>query len=136
MVDKQYVFDSSALICGLLKEDGYETVNQLLLSAENSDCLLYVSAVQIGEVLYTMKLRANENTPSPFEMENIVKELPLEVIDATIDQAISAARWKMRGGIAYADAYVLDIAERFNAAILTKDQEFKQFEQKVSIHWL
>ena len=60
----------------------------------------------------------------------------VEIIPVYWELAYQAARFKIRGSIAYADCFATALAQLKKADLVTGDQEFKQVEGGVKIIWL
>jgi len=132
-----YVLDSYALIGYLEDEPFADWLQQLLFSARNDRCRLYVHAIQLGEVYY-ITLREQGKTIADLAYARI-KAFPIVVIDAIGEKLLlSAASLKAVFSISYADAYAAALAGMYNAVLLTGDPEFKSLEEKglLSIKWL
>jgi len=128
-----YILDSSALICLFKEEKGGGFIEKILRQAENKEVNLYMPAVQYGEILYITEKEFGLEKRN--EVEDILENLPIKILE--IDKKISrvAAGFKAQGGIAYPDCFVIAIAIKFKASIITKDKEFKKFKDKVDISW-
>ena len=132
-----YVLDSYALIGYLEDEPFADWLQQLLLSARNGHCRLYVHAIQLGEVYY-ITLREQGKTIADLAYARI-NAFPVIVIDAIDEKLLlSAASLKAKFPISYADAYAAALAGIYNAVLLTGDPEFEALEEKglLSIKWL
>jgi predicted nucleic acid-binding protein len=48
----------------------------------------------------------------------------------------SAAQFKVKGKMSFADCFAAALAKENKADLVTGDQEFKQVEGEVKIHWM
>ena len=69
-------------------------------------------------------------------MPRIIDQLPIEIVEADRPMVFSAAHFKARYPISYADAFSAVLAKAKNATLLTGDPEFKVLENEIDIHWL
>lgn len=109
-------------------------VDKLLAQAQEKKIILYVSEITIGEIYYIM-LRERGEEAVESVLANLLK-LPIEIISTDLTLVLTAARYKSRGHISYADCFVLAVFHEKQGHIVTGDPEFKPFEDKFSIIWL
>ena len=131
------MLDSYALIGYLEDEPFAEWLQQLLLSARNGRCRLYVHAIQLGEVYY-ITLREQGKKIADLAYARI-KAFPITVIDHIDEKLLlSAASLKATFQVSYADAFAAALAGIYDAVLLTGDPEFEALEEKglLSIKWL
>jgi ribonuclease VapC len=128
------VLDSFALLAYLEDEAGAGEVQQLLGAADRGELHLWMSIVNLGEVLYIIEReRSLEDAQRALA---IIDELPIEVTDADRSLTFAAAHIKARHALSYADAFAVALAERVGGAVVTGDPEFRQVESLVAVHWL
>lgn len=110
----EYVLDSYALLAYLQGAPGGVRVGELLQAAAGGGCRLFMSVVNLGEVLYIVE-RAR-GLASAQEALARIDELP----------------------IAYADGFAAALARLRNAPLVTGDPEFRHLrtEEGVPIEWL
>lgn len=133
----RYVLDSYAVIGYLEDEPFADWLQQLLLSARNKKCLLYIHAIQLGEVYY-ITLREQGKPIADLAYARI-KDFPITIIDAIDEKLLlSAASLKATYPISYADAFAAALAIKYDAILLTGDPEFKTLEKNklISVEWL
>lgn len=128
------VIDSHALLAFLEKEKGYQRVEKLFAEAFKHDKMLYMSAVNYGEVYYIV-LRECGNKIAE-ETEFTISQLPIEIIDVTREIAKIAGYFKAKYNISYADCFSLALARVKNTSVVTGDPEFKAAESEVRVDWL
>jgi len=131
---KTTVLDSYALIAYFEKEGGWDTVAQLLADAAAERCRLCGCVVNWGEVLYITE-RAY-GTEKAEEVEVIMADLPIEWVDADREVTREAARFKVDGGLAYADCFAAGLARQTDGEVVTDDPEFERVSNRVDVRWL
>jgi predicted nucleic acid-binding protein len=129
-----YILDSYALMAYLADESGQERLKDLLSKANENRCVLYLCMINFGEVLYITERR--RGLVMAQSVQALIESLPIEILDVTRNLILDAAHIKAHYVISYADAFVVAIAQREAATILTGDPEFKTLEEVVQIEWL
>jgi uncharacterized protein len=129
-----FILDSYALMAYLADEPGQERLKTLLSEANQNRCGLYLCTINFGEVLYRTEHR--RGLVMAQSVQALVESLPIEIMDVSHNLILDAAHIKARYAISYADAFVVAIAQREAATILTGDPEFKAVEGIVRIEWL
>lgn len=131
---KIYIFDSSALLSFIRDEDGAERVLQLLELAEKRKVRIIMPLIQYGEVVYIANIRGNHASFS--QTVALLETLPIEYPQIDKSSVIVASQYKLRGGLAYPECFLIAIALQYQGVIVTKDSEFKKFEKELSVEWL
>jgi PIN domain nuclease of toxin-antitoxin system len=131
---KTYVFDASALFIFLLKQAGAQKVNVLLKEAMRGHGRILMSAVNYGEV-YGSILRQHGLDRALATM-SAVKQLPIELIDATPQRAMQASDLKTKYKLYYVDGFADALAMEHKATLVTSDSDFKKLGQGVGVLWL
>jgi uncharacterized protein with PIN domain len=131
---KRYIIDASAYMTLLKNESGANTVQELLLQADEVQLHMYMSVLHYGEILY--KAEALLGTEHRRLAEQTLALLPIQMIPVSLSHARSAAVLKSRGGVGYVDCYAVALAMEKRAIVLTKDSDFKAFENDVEIEWI
>ena len=131
---ERYVMDSFALLAYLQGEAGMQRVKAVLHAAEVGQCQVYLSWINLGEVLYITERgqgvwRARETLAQ-------VQALPIQMLEATSQAVLQAAHIKANHPLAYADAFAVAAALQEGAVILTGDPEFRAVEALVRVEWL
>ncbi len=129
-----YILDSYALMAYLADESGQERLKDLLSKANENRCVLYLCMINFGEVLYITERR--RGLVMAQSVQALIESLPIEILDVTRNLILDAAHIKAQYAVSYADAFVVAIAQREAATILTGDPEFKTLEEVVQIEWL
>lgn len=106
------VIDASALLAYIFREPGAEEVEQALL--DGAAC----SAVNYSEVAQKVRAAALDwNTAA-----SILAAMDLQVVEATADDAVAAARlWQPGSQLSLADRFCLATAARLGVPIWTAD---------------
>jgi ribonuclease VapC len=129
----RYVLDAFSLIAVMQDEAGAAKVQQLLESADQGDDELYMSVVNLGEVIYIMwkrrGVKSAESTLAAFD------QLPVKAFDVDLDLALRAAAFKAGNRMSYADCFAIALAQRESAALVTGDPDFRR-STIVPIEWL
>ena len=134
LVPDPLVLDSYALLALLQDEPGAEQVARLIRDAQEGRARLYMSVVNLGEVVY--------RTIRAFGLERALavlarlEELPIEAVDVDRDLALEAARLKGRHAVAYADCLAAALAMKLGATVVTGNPEFRRLEGVITVGWL
>lgn len=111
-----------------------EEVKAVLRRAEDGKITIYLNLINWGEVAYRILREFGEE-----QLQTIIArldQLPIGIIPVDRELVMAAARWKSRGGMSYADSFVLATAQKLGGEILTGDPEFKLVEKEVSVIWI
>jgi len=132
----KYVLDSYALLAYLEAEHGSGRVMELLKSAREGTCRLYMCVVNMGEVMYIVE--RERGIPKAQETLARLEELPVEIVNADQPLTLAAAHIKMDCPIAYADCFAAALSQLKNATLVTGDPEFNKIkpDHNVRIEWL
>lgn len=128
------VLDSWAVMAYLQDEPSARSIGKMLADANEHGVPLLMCVVNVGEVWYTIALRRSARDADA--TIGWIKEIGVSFIDADWAMTQIAARYKAKGGIAYADCFAAALAKTRGATLVTGDPEFKQVEKDVSIKWL
>ncbi len=128
------VLDSFAILAVLEDDAGAQQVVDLLLAETGA---LYLSAINLGEVYYVVARRHGEPAADQV-IRAIHQEERLTIMDATWPRIKAAARLKAAGGLSYADAFGLALAQELSASLVTGDPELRQAAAKhgIPLVWL
>ena len=129
-----YVLDSFALLSFYQKEKGFRVVKKILQRAGKSEVKIFLSEINAGEIFYLICKRRGEEKAKTV-LANLWT-LPIEFVLPKREHILAAARFKSKKSISYADCFVLEIAVREKAKVVTGDPEFKMFADTVDIFWL
>jgi ribonuclease VapC len=135
VADAIKVLDSWGLIAFFEDEQpAASRMEEILVSSRGSGTALLMSVVNLGEVWYSLA-RAYSERKADRAIDEI-QRLGVDILAAGWWLVREAAAFKARGNIAYADCFALALAKMHEAALITGDPKFRQFEGKVRIHWL
>ena len=129
------IIDAHALMVFLEREPGYEKVESLFVSATEKDNYLLMSSVNFGEVYYIVLRECGQSKAN--EIEKVIQTLPIEVVNADMQLAKEAGRFKaVKRHISYADCFAAALAKLNKGELITGDKEFKAVEDEVRIAWI
>jgi predicted nucleic acid-binding protein len=133
---QRFVLDSHALMAFLEGEASGENVEALLEQALDNGCVLYMSVVNLGEVIYITE--RERGLAKAQQVLARIDELPIKVIDADRRCALAAAHIKAHWPIAYADCYAAALCQVTDAVLVTGDPEFVPLEAAgaVKVNWI
>lgn len=129
-----YVLDSFALLAYLQDEPVASRIEKLLDNADKEKCQLFLSIINLGELLYITERRGG--VAKAQDALALIRQLPIEVVPADEQIVLAAAHIKANYALSYADAFAVAIAIQENASILTGDPEFQSVESLVTVEWL
>jgi predicted nucleic acid-binding protein len=129
-----YVLDSFALLAYLQDEPVASRIEKLLDNADRGKCQLFLSVINLGELLYITERRGG--VAKAQDALALIRQLPIQVVPADEQMVFAAAHIKANHTLSYADAFVVAIAMQESASILTGDPEFQAVESLVTLEWL
>jgi predicted nucleic acid-binding protein len=131
-----YALDSFALLAYLEGEAGRPRVKKLLSLAESGKCSLYISLINLGEVLYITE--RDKDLYFTHRTLAAVDQLPLQVVPVSRAEVLAAAHIKACYPISYADAFAVVTAQEHNGVLLTGDPDFRAVEADslIAVEWL
>ena len=128
----RYLFDAWAIMAYFQNEEpAAEQVSQWLEAASQKKAEAYISIINVGEVYYRVGKVLGAQAAEG--ILNDLVSLPIQVIPAENELVLSAARWKMRHAISYADAFAAATAEKLNAVLVTGDPELIALKDKLKL---
>ena len=101
---RTHVLDASALYRFVTKGDGSQVVDDLLKQASATGTPILMSAVNWGEVFYTLVKRVGLARTDRM-MAEMLDRIPLSLAAVTAEDAVRAARLKAKYNLPYADAF-------------------------------
>ncbi len=129
-----YILDSFAILALLGGEIGVTDVQIILEMAQQREALIYLSMINLGEVLYITE--RERGLPLAQKTLAAIEQLPLEILAATRERVLAAAHIKANFPLAYADAFAVAAAQEFQGTVVTGDPEFAAVEKVVPVEWL
>ena len=131
---KAAVLDSYAIITFLQRQPGYEEVARLLEECTAQNRELFVCVVNWGEVIYHALRTGGEQKAQL--AEEIMRAIPITVMDANREITLQAARFKAFHKMSYADCFAAALAMKKKCELVTGDKEFKLVEKEIKIKWI
>jgi predicted nucleic acid-binding protein len=131
-----YVLDSFALLAYLEGERGRPRVRELLAGAEAGVHAIFLSLINLGEVLY---ITERENgLHSAQRTLAAIDQLPLQIVPVSHATVMAAAHIKAHYPLSYTDAFAVVAAQEHHGMLLTGDREFRSVEKAgiIKIEWL
>lgn len=131
---EKVIFDSYSLIAFLEKDSGYKKIVDYFESAINNEMGLLICIVNWGEVYYII-LR-EQGIEKALEFEKLFQALPIKIVDADIELAKVATKFKAFKKLSYADCFAAATAVINKGELVTGDREFKEVAKEVKISWI
>ena len=127
---KQYVLDANALIRYFQNQAGAEIVEKLIGRAQREEANLSISAVNLGEVLYTLAKAIGLDRTMVY-----IQALGQSVETVAVDQefALAAATIKFQRKLGYADSMAALLAMRRRGTLVTTDPDFVKFGRELKV---
>ncbi len=131
---KAYVLDTWAIMAYLEDEPAGESVEKIVIEAQETEAPLLMSVVNVAEVWYTFarKTTADEANQALAEL----RQLGIEFWDVTLELALQAAQFKARQKMSLADCFAAALAVQHKADLVTGDREFVAITGEIKIVWL
>lgn len=129
-----YVLDSFALLAYLQSEPAGERVRDRLRQSSAGICRILLSLISLGEVAYIVERRYGLRKTQ--EILGLIQQEPLEIIEVDRTLVLKSAHIKAHYPLAYADAFVVAVAQKYAGIVITGDPEFQAVENLVPIEWL
>jgi predicted nucleic acid-binding protein len=118
---KKLVLDSYAILALVEDEPGAQVVADIILDETAEP---YLSVVSLGEVYYIVMRRQGEVAAEEV-VRGVRQEEGLIIAEVSWPRVKNAARIKAGGGLAYADAFVVGLAQELGASLVTGDPELR-----------
>lgn len=133
---RAYVLDSFALLAYLEGEPGMPKVRQILAGAEAQRHAVYLSMINLGEVMYITE--RERGLVAARRTLGAIDELPVELVTVSRATVLAAAHIKARFAISYADAFAAAAARDCGGVVITGDPEFRPLAAAglVAVEWL
>lgn len=127
---KVFVLDTSALFAFMQNEPGADRMEQILRSARQRGCTVYVSFISLAELYYVSWQEAGRS--AALEMIVHVKALPLSVVESTERLTLLAGSIKANHHCSLADAFIAATALQVGGTLVHKDPEIEQVNGIIS----
>jgi ribonuclease VapC len=131
---KAIVLDSWSIIAYLEDEPSGQKVEELLVNAHEHGVPLLTTVVNAGEVWYITARKTSEEVAD--EAIEDLRRLGIDFVDADWALTKTAATFKSKGKMSYADCFAAALAKNKQASLVTGDPEFKQVSKDINIHWI
>ncbi len=130
-----YLLDSWAILAYFKREQpADQRILALLEEARQNRIQLSISVINLGEVFYNIGRVRGEQFAEYLLGE--MRQLPLEIVPVDETLVLSAARWKMKHPVSYADAFAAATAEKLRAILVTGDPELAALKEVLPIEAL
>ena len=132
---RRFVLDAWAVLALLQGEEpAASRVKQLLSDAQGEDPELFISIINLGEVVYRVgKVKGEDEAWQTLDQ---IRRLPLTVVPADEGAVFAAVRFKIHHAISYADAFAAATTGELDAILVTGDPELAQLENRIQIEVL
>lgn len=127
---KYYVLDANAVIRLLEQGRDWERVKGLFEKAAKGEARLLISAVNWGEVLYSLAKRAGLSQAKA-DLKGLSLFMELVPADATEAEAAAAIKYQYKLG--YGDCFAAALATRVNGTLVTADPDFAKVGKRLKI---
>ena len=130
---KEYVFDANAVIRYFQAGNarGGEKVQELFLQAQRNEARLFMSVINMGEVLYILIKHLGEQRALHYIQ---VLQHGVTIVEADVSHTIQAATIKHRYKIGYADSFAAALALASKATLVSADPTFETLGK--SLKWM
>ena len=129
-----FVLDFFAVMAHFQAESGGEKVLELLEKAGQSEIVIAMSLINVGEVAYLVRRERGKEQAEA--LINDLRSLPIVFYEVTEERIFAAAWLKADHPISYADAFAASLAMELKGDLITGDPEFKQLGKILSLFWL
>jgi len=132
---QRFVLDAWALLALLQGEEpAASRVRQLLQNAQEGAVELFISVINLGEVVYRIgKVKGEAEARETLDQ---IRQSPLVVVPASEEAVLAAAGLKMHYSISYADAFAAATADQLSGILVTGDPELEQLASRIKIEKL
>lgn len=132
---EKYVLDSYAVLGYFLDEPCAGTIANILELARRNKIKIYMSWINLGEVYYMIQRRYGRE--DAIELIENIKTWPVELVEVSNEQVITAGDVKARFPLSLGDSYAAALTISVRGILLTADKEFQPLEnQLIKIAWL
>jgi uncharacterized protein len=129
--ESNYVLDTSAWLALIEDEPGADIVQGILERTRSEEVQIFVSFMSLMEIFYiTLQEREMEEAKTRLEL---IESLPVQSVESTRSQCITAANLKAKHHISVADAWIAALAQEKKATLVHKDPEFEQIENELQV---
>ena len=131
---KTRVLDSWAILEWISgRQPSSDAVLRLLALSEAGTVRLFMSAINVGELYYSLRKQHSEKISEWWS--ELSRTLPVTIVVPTADDIYDAARLKARYPIAYADAFAAALAQKYRCPLVTADPELRSIAD-LELDWI
>lgn len=132
----RYVLDAYALFSHFGYNPGGEQVDEILKAAQAGACELYLSEINLGELVYGIERALGKKRA--METLAVIRQFAITRCAASWPRILAAAHVKAHYPVSYADAFAVALAQEMDGPVVTGDPEFKRVEDEglISVVWL
>ena len=134
MIKRRYLFDSHALLAFFQKEEGADTVANILRKALKQKLEQLICVINLGEIIYMTKRRFGDKRK--VEILGRIHQLRFKILPVPEAIVYKAAELKAQYPISYADCFALACAIEHSAILITGDPEFEKVVHLTKIEWI
>lgn len=116
------VLDASAVVAFLLGEPGAHVARAALPAGQ-------LSVVNLGEILR----RIGREGIAPELVLKDVQDTGLNIVDASVEQAVLAARLPDRSGLSLGDCFCIALGQQLGAPVVTSDRAWANLNLPVAV---
>jgi len=127
------VLDASAVMTFFEDRPGAAKVEELLARAAERKCKLLMSAVNWGEVYYSVWRAKGPGVARKVLAE--IAQLPIDLVDAGYELTKLAAELHADHKLPYADCFAAALAANRKASLATSDADFAKLERHLTLLW-
>jgi predicted nucleic acid-binding protein len=131
---KTRVLDSWAILEWISgRQPASDAVLRLLAGSEAGTVRLFMSAINVGEVYYSLRKQHSEKLSEWWR--ELSRTLPVTIEVPTADDIWDAALLKVQYPIAYADAFAAAQAQKYRCPLVTADPELRSIAD-LELDWI
>ena len=132
---KARLLDSFALLAYLKNERNCRKVKDILASHQKGEIDLLMNEINIGEVYYILA-RERSRDAAEYFLNDILPAIGIKTVPNSLPDVIEAAKIKAEVPIAYADAFAVATAAKYDAVLVTGDPDFRKVAHLIEVNWL
>jgi predicted nucleic acid-binding protein len=125
----RYIFDSSAFLTLFEKEEGMETIRDLLFKSLKGQVEIFASFVSYTEIYYTTYQIEGELLA--LQRFNMITKLKITRVDSSVELSLLAGKLKAIHKLSFADAWIAATAFELDAILVHKDPEFLELKEQI-----
>lgn len=129
-----FALDSFALLSYFLNQVAARRVEEQLIRAERQEIGLVITSVNLGEVIYRVQFEQGPDAAT--NALTLIHRWRIDIVEVSETLALEAAKIKAERRIGYLDCFVVALAQRLGATVVTGDPDFHRVEDLVPIEWL